>query len=90
MFLALHNDRVASIRTAACSSNHVEMLRQNIDRLPLPLVPPLRADDGGDGAEGRNELLHRIIINDLCSMSKEDFFQFFPISPRVKIYGLWN
>ncbi len=42
--LAVDNDRVPGVRPALVAADQVRMLRQQVDDLPLPLVPPLRAD----------------------------------------------
>ena len=48
---ALNDDRMAGIGSAACARNDSEMLCQEIDDLPLPFVPPLRAYDGASLSE---------------------------------------
>ena len=45
--LVADHDRVAGVRAALVATDEIRALREEVDDLALPLVPPLRADDDG-------------------------------------------
>ena len=49
VLLAVDHQGVSGVGAAAPAHHHLRLLGQQIDDLPLPLVPPLRSNDDDDG-----------------------------------------
>lgn len=60
MLLPIYHNGVSCVRSAACTCNNVVVSCKDVHGFSFPFISPLRADNGGYLAEGREEFLHEV------------------------------